>query len=212
MTRTLTASDRMGRKGNTQTQTTSGERRRKPRRHASTTPTPGPSEEGSGATTPAKRKRLLPHPSCCGGGALPAGGGPRWRLVCGWATGGPQRSHRHPNGPQPLCDRLTQSPTPAQKQLLSLLLPNAQIVNTHEHLMQTAGEGARLKLEAANRRSGVVSTALVASSLYTFTLQKGIGFIDHHKNNEYLCRLATLHPGEYYAFGHLRPRRGRHRP
>ena len=91
-------------------------------------------------------------------------------------------------------------PTPAQKQLLSLLLPNPQIVNTHEHLMQTAGEGARLKLEAANRRSGVVSTALVASSLYTFTLQKGIGFIDHHKNNEYLCRLATLHPGEYYAF------------
>jgi len=91
-------------------------------------------------------------------------------------------------------------PTEAQAELLARLLPDPRIVNTHEHLRETRGDGARLKLDAANARSGVTASGLVASSRYTFTLRKGTGFVDHHDNNEYLCRIAREHPGRYYAF------------
>ena len=90
--------------------------------------------------------------------------------------------------------------TPAQAKLLSLLMPDPQIVNTHQHLMDTRGGLARLKLEAVNRRVGVVSTALVGSSLWTFTLKKGTGFVEHHQNNEFLCQLAGENPGQYSAW------------
>ena len=71
-------------------------------------------------------------------------------------------------------------------------------MNTHEHLRHLPQ--ALAKLEETNRRSGVVASGLVASSRYTFTLKQGTGFIEHHDNNEYLCRLAREYPGEYYAF------------
>ena len=93
---------------------------------------------------------------------------------------------------------LAPEPTEAQAEILARLMPDPQIVNTHEHLMNRPL--AVTKLETANRRAGMVATALVASSRYTFTLRKGTGFVDHHKNNEFLCRLARENPGRYHAF------------
>ena len=87
--------------------------------------------------------------------------------------------------------------TDAQAGILSRLMPEPRIINTHEHLMDRPPALARL--EETNRRVGIVSTALVASSRFTFYLDKS-GFVDHHDNNEFLCRLAREHPGRYYAF------------
>ncbi|MHC4611596.1 MAG: amidohydrolase family protein, partial [Planctomycetota bacterium] len=102
------------------------------------------------------------------------------------------------------CAREPKGTTEAQAKILARLLPNPQIVNAHEHLMDTRGGGAKLKLEAANSRAGITSTALVASSRFTFYLGKR-SFVEHHKNNEFLCRLAREDPGKYYAFVTFHP-------
>ena len=81
--------------------------------------------------------------------------------------------------------------TDAQARTLSRLMPEPRIINTHEHLMDHPQ--ALAWLEETNRRVGIVSTALVASSRFTFYLDKS-GFVDHHDNNEFLCRLAREHP------------------
>ncbi|HUU82916.1 MAG TPA: amidohydrolase family protein [Phycisphaerae bacterium] len=86
----------------------------------------------------------------------------------------------------------------AQAGVLSRLMPDPRIVNTHEHLR--GGANPLAKMAEADRRAGVAATALVASPRWTFTLQKGTGFEEHHENNEYLCRLARENPGRYYAF------------
>ena len=106
----------------------------------------------------------------------------------------PKDHRKQADRQQPAREKLTA----AQAQVLSRLMPDPQIVNTHEHLWHVPI--ALAKLEETNHRTGVVSTALVASSRYTFTLRKGTGFVEHHDNNEYLCRLARQNPGEYYAF------------
>ena len=110
------------------------------------------------------------------------------------------------------CDRASQDhPAPASKitdaqaRILSRLMPEPRIINTHEHLM--GHQRAVASLEETNRRVGIVSTALVASSRFTFYLDKS-GFVDHHKNNEFLCRLARKHPGRYYAFVTFDPEEG----
>ena len=90
------------------------------------------------------------------------------------------------------------APLRTEAELLAELLPDPRIVNTHEHLM--GGENPLAKLDEANERTGVVTSVLVASSRYTFTLKKGTGFVEHHKNNEYLCGLARRDPSRYHAW------------
>jgi len=82
-------------------------------------------------------------------------------------------------------------------------MPDPRIVNAHEHLLESRRSLA--KLDEVDARTGVSATALMASSRYTFTLAKGTGFIEHHRNNQYLCRLARENPGRYYAFVTFHP-------
>ncbi len=93
------------------------------------------------------------------------------------------------SGPHPFTD--------AQARIVAGLMPDPGIINTHEHLMDH--RQALAKLAEVNRRVGIASTVLVGSSRYTFYLDES-GFVDHHRNNDYLCRLAREKPGEYYAW------------
>ena len=123
-------------------------------------------------------------------------------LAVVWATaclhcdrGSPERQDRPASASQ--APAPASQMTDAQARTLSRLMPEPRIINTHEHLMDHPQ--ALAWLEETNRRVGIVSTALVASSRFTFYLDKS-GFVDHHDNNEFLCRLAREHPGRYYAF------------
>ncbi|MCP4247834.1 MAG: amidohydrolase family protein [bacterium] len=82
-------------------------------------------------------------------------------------------------------------------------MPDPRIVNVHEHLMDN--QRAWADLESVNRRTGVAATVLVASPRYTFTLRKGTGFVNHHENNAFLCRVAREHPGRYFAYVTFHP-------
>jgi predicted TIM-barrel fold metal-dependent hydrolase len=77
------------------------------------------------------------------------------------------------------------------------LLANPEIINAHEHLMDR--DHILANLEKVNEEVGIVATALMGTSRFTFYLDKS-SFIEYHENNEFLCKLARQNPGKYYAF------------